>query len=406
MKQRLLALLMAAGLVLALAACDNSAATGSADPSHSPSGDASASPSQEVVADLSRALLDFSAGMEPGDTALTVNGQEVPADLFLYWLALNCTTFDMYYQSYGMTVADYADQLFQDSLDLTTYYILLEQKAMESGCPLTDEQRAQIQEDMLAGGQETYEQQKTLFGLSDDTMEYIFSVSHYYDNLLEALTQEPTQEELNNYVYQAKHILLLTVDMEGTPTLQEDGTYAYPSLDEETIAEKKQLADDLLSQLRTSDDPQTLFDELMAQYSEDTGLESYPDGYTTTVGQMVPEFEQTALSLGFGEISDVVESSYGYHIILRGEVEDLDSYAEVYRQTQLDSQVDQWLEDTQVACAPEVENLDVGDFYAKYTAWQAAMAEQLQPEDSGSDASASPAPSAAASTSPSDLLDA
>lgn len=406
MKQRLLALLMAAGLVLALAACDNSAATGSADPSHSPSGDASASPSQEVVADLSRALLDFSAGMEPGDTALTVNGQEVPADLFLYWLALNCTTFDMYYQSYGMTVADYADQLFQDSLDLTTYYILLEQKAMESGCPLTDEQRAQIQEDMLAGGQETYEQQKTLFGLSDDTMEYIFSVSHYYDNLLEALTQEPTQEELNNYVYQAKHILLLTVDMEGTPTLQEDGTYAYPSLDEETIAEKKQLADDLLSQLRTSDDPQTLFDELMAQYSEDTGLESYPDGYTTTVGQMVPEFEQTALSLGFGEISDVVESSYGYHIILRGEVEDLDSYAEVYRQTQLDSQVDQWLEDTQVACAPEVENLDVGDFYAKYTAWQAAMAEQLQPEESGSDASSSPAPSAAASTSPSDLLDA
>ena len=406
MKQRLLALLMAAGLVLALAACDNSAATGSADPSHSPSGDASASPSQEVVADLSRALLDFSAGMEPGDTALTVNGQEVPADLFLYWLALNCTTFDMYYQSYGMTVADYADQLFQDSLDLTTYYILLEQKAMESGCPLTDEQRAQIQEDMLAGGQETYEQQKTLFGLSDDTMEYIFSVSHYYDNLLEALTQEPTQEELNNYVYQAKHILLLTVDMEGTPTLQEDGTYAYPSLEEETIAEKKQLADDLLSQLRTSDDPQTLFDELMAQYSEDTGLESYPDGYTTTVGQMVPEFEQTALSLGFGEISDVVESSYGYHIILRGEVEDLDSYAEVYRQTQLDSQVDQWLEDTQVACAPEVENLDVGDFYAKYTAWQAAMAEQLQPEDSGSDASSSPAPSAAASTSPSDLLDA
>ena len=40
---------------------------------------------------------------------------------------------------------------------------------------------------------------------------------------------------------------------------------------------------------------------------------------------MVPAFEETALSLEFGEISDVVESSYGYHIILRGEVEELDS---------------------------------------------------------------------------------
>ena len=37
----------------------------------------------------------------------------------------------------------------------------------------------------------------------------------------------------------------------------------------------------------------------MNEYSEDTGLESNPDGYTTTVGQMVPAFEETALSLGF-----------------------------------------------------------------------------------------------------------
>ena len=133
----------------------------------------------------------------------------------------------------------------------------------------------------------------------------------------------------------------------------------------------------------------------MNEYSEDTGLESNPDGYTTTVGQMVPAFEETALSLEFGEISDVVESSYGYHIILRGEVEDLDSYADQYRQSLLDARIDQWLEDAEVTPVETIENLDVANFYNRYNAWQTAMAEQLQ-ADSDSDASASPAQSGSA----------
>lgn len=388
MKQRLLALLLAAGLVLSMAACGDPASDSSSDPSADPS----STSSEEIVADLTQDLLPFAAGMEASDTALTVNGQEVPADLFLYWLALNCAYFQ---QNYGLPLdGSYGNAVLQDSLTMTAYYVIMEQKALEEGCPLTDEQRSEIQAEMVADGQETYDNRKLLFNLTDETMEFIYSVSDYYDNLLHTLTSAPTQDELNQYVYQAKHILLLTVDMDGTPTVQ-DGAYVYPSLDEETIAEKKALADDLLAQLRSSDDPEALFDELMNEYSEDTGLESNPDGYTTTVGQMVPAFEETALSLEFGEISDVVESSYGYHIILRGEVEDLDSYADQYRQSLLDARIDQWLEDAEVTPVEAIENLDVANFYNRYNAWQTAMAEQLQ-ADSDSDASASPAQSGSA----------
>ena len=388
MKQRLLALLLAAGLVLSMAACGDPAS----DSSSAPSADPSSTSSEEIVADLTQDLLPFAAGMEASDTALTVNGQEVPADLFLYWLALNCAYFQ---QNYGLPLdGSYGNAVLQDSLTMTAYYVIMEQKALEEGCPLTDEQRSEIQAEMVADGQETYDNRKLLFNLTDETMEFIYSVSDYYDNLLHTLTSAPTQDELNQYVYQAKHILLLTVDMDGTPTVQ-DGAYVYPSLDEETIAEKKALADDLLSQLRSSDDPEALFDDLMNEYSEDTGLESNPDGYTTTVGQMVPAFEETALSLEFGEISDVVESSYGYHIILRGEVEDLDSYADQYRQSLLDARIDQWLEDAEVTPVETIENLDVANFYNRYNAWQTAMAEQLQ-ADSDSDASASPAQSGSA----------
>lgn len=388
MKQRLLALLLAAGLVLSMAACGDPAS----DSSSAPSADPSSTSSEEIVADLTQDLLPFAAGMEASDTALTVNGQEVPADLFLYWLALNCAYFQ---QNYGLPLdGSYGNAVLQDSLTMTAYYVIMEQKVLEEGCPLTDEQRSEIQAEMVADGQETYDNRKLLFNLTDETMEFIYSVSDYYDNLLHTLTSAPTQDELNQYVYQAKHILLLTVDMDGTPTVQ-DGAYVYPSLDEETIAEKKALADDLLAQLRSSDDPEALFDELMNEYSEDTGLESNPDGYTTTVGQMVPAFEETALSLDFGEISDVVESSYGYHIILRGEVEDLDSYADQYRQSLLDARIDQWLEDAEVTPVETIENLDVANFYNRYNAWQTAMAEQLQ-ADSDSDASASPAQSGSA----------
>ena len=388
MKQRLLALLLAAGLVLSMAACGDPASDSSSDPSADPS----STSSEEIVADLTQDLLPFAAGMEASDTALTVNGQEVPADLFLYWLALNCAYFQ---QNYGLPLdGSYGNAVLQDSLTMTAYYVIMEQKALEEGCPLTDEQRSEIQAEMVADGQETYDNRKLLFNLTDETMEFIYSVSDYYDNLLHTLTSAPTQDELNQYVYQAKHILLLTVYMDGTPTVQ-DGAYVYPSLDEETIAEKKALADDLLAQLRSSDDPEALFDELMNEYSEDTGLESNPDGYTTTVGQMVPAFEETALSLEFGEISDVVESSYGYHIILRGEVEDLDSYADQYRQSLLDARIDQWLEDAEVTPVETIENLDVANFYNRYNAWQTAMAEQLQ-ADSDSDASASPAQSGSA----------
>ena len=392
MNQRLSALLLAGAMGLSLAACNAQPA----DPSASPSASASASASQAptIEADLSQDLLTFSANVAGDVTALTVNNQDVPADLFLYWLAMNCTYFDGYYGLYGYKVSDYAEMLLEDSVKMASYYTIMQQKANELGCPLTDDQRSTIREDLMSNGEETYNNRKDLYGLSDSTMEFVYSVSTYYDNLLDTLVEKPSDEELNNYVYHCKHILLSTVDSSKQQELQEDGTYAYPSLDEATIAEKKALAESLLAQLEASDDPAALFDTLMKEHSEDPGLSTSPDGYTATLGEMVPEFEKAALALKAGEISGIVESSYGYHIILREEVEDLDEYADEYRQQELDSQIDQWLEDAEITQADILSQLDVNDFYQRYTAWQAAKAEQLEAENPTSSAQPSADPSA------------
>lgn len=57
------------------------------------------------------------------------------------------------------------------------------------------------------------------------------------------------------------------------------------------------------------------FSELIYEYNEDPGASV--SGYTFGPGEMVPEFEKASFALEFNEISDIVETEYGYHIIRR-----------------------------------------------------------------------------------------
>ncbi len=60
------------------------------------------------------------------------------------------------------------------------------------------------------------------------------------------------------------------------------------------------------------------FDEMARQYSEEPGAETTAgDLDWFRQGQMVEEFEQAALALEDGQVSDIVESAFGFHIIKR-----------------------------------------------------------------------------------------
>ena len=394
-RKRFLALLLSLALIVTLCACGSISfepTGGTAEPSLDVSLDPNAIPSIEV--DLSRDALDFSAGIPAGDTLLTVNGVEVKADLMLYWLALSCQNFMSYYGMYGYQLTDvipdgdgstFADQMRLSAVNIASYNALLQQKAAQLGCLPTDAQAQEAKDLMMADGQENYDRLKAAFGLTDESMEYLYLSDFYFENVLNAIVPTATDEMLNNYVYQARHILLKTVDTDAERVLQDDGTYAYPALSAETVAEKKRLAEDILAQIQAADDPAAKFDELMNEFSEDGRDENgdlySPDGYTAVLGDMVPGFEQGALALKPGEISGLVESSYGYHIILRGEVADLEGYAEDYREYQVDREINAMLEDAEVTRAPALDALDVAAFFDRFTAYQYALAERYQPAE-------------------------
>jgi len=59
------------------------------------------------------------------------------------------------------------------------------------------------------------------------------------------------------------------------------------------------------------------FDEMMADYGEDPGMLTNPDGYTFGPGAMVREFTEGTEALGLYEVGPPVQSTFGYHIILR-----------------------------------------------------------------------------------------
>lgn len=80
-----------------------------------------------------------------------------------------------------------------------------------------------------------------------------------------------------------------------------------------TKAEAKKIIDDVYKKAKAGSD----FDSLIEKYGEDPGMEAYPEGYTFTKGEMVKEFENATLALKDNQISPIIETSYGYHIIKR-----------------------------------------------------------------------------------------
>ncbi len=119
-------------------------------------------------------------------------------------------------------------------------------------------------------------------------------IQQYYD----AHPADVEQPELAH----VRHILLMTIDPATRAPLSQDAIQA-----------KRKEADDVLMKARSGED----FTKLAEQYSDDPTTKS-KGGDLPPFGRgqgKVPEFEAAAFALTNSQISDVVQTEYGYHII-------------------------------------------------------------------------------------------
>ena len=180
---------------------------------------------------------------------------------------------------------------------IKTMYLL----ARDKGVELTEQEISQVDsaaEEYFSSLNETEVEQ---MGVSQETVRNLYRqyalADKVYQQIIRDINPEISDDEARTITVQ--HILIKTYTVDG------DGRNVPYS--EASRAEAYQKAQEVYA---LAADGEHDFEQLASQYSEDAAVT-----YSFGKGEMPQVFEDTAFQLETGQVSDVVETEYGYHII-------------------------------------------------------------------------------------------
>lgn len=133
---------------------------------------------------------------------------------------------------------------------------------------------------------------------------------------------------------------------------------------EMTLEEAKQKAREMLTDLKKQIEDGADFAELAKKYSDDPGSAAQGgDLGWFGRGQMVPEFEEAAFSLQPGQVSDIIETQFGLHILKVEDKklelpEDFEENKEQYRKQKLEERRNQAWQRYQLRESAKIEIVD------------------------------------------------
>lgn len=332
-------------------------------------------------------------GLDPAATFVTIEGQEVPTEMYLYWVVYST---EYVLNSYGSEFlnedgsvnwdAEWNEEMnlreavLEEALNTAKMYMIVEKWAADYGVELDEETEAAMNDELATiaeqlGGEEAFNEYLEQRGITPETNRRMSRVFYLYSNML-SLTKE-----------------------EGSPLyIEDDVLYQYEGITEDTV-----LADHILlfypedeaerptvlatmeearSTIVSDEDPVSAFNFVADNYSEDTGRAYYPNGYLVTAdANYVQSFKDTALALEEYEVSEVIESEYGYHILMRKPLRDY--VADMY----LADLITVAMENADVEWSTDYMEFDLDAFYAGYQTYleelAAAEAEDSQETSDG-----------------------
>src|SRR5215469_7410204 len=202
--------------------------------------------------------------------------------------------------SAGVSDAEVHEQFVKQNTKVKFDYAVLKQDDLKKGLhPTEEELKAYYGAHKASYANSIPEKRKVKYALID-TAKLEADVKVTPEDLRTYYDQHRDQYRVPDQV-KVSHILI------KTPLPGADG-----KVDEKGVAEAQHRAEDLLQKVKSG----TNFEEIAKKYSEDPGS-AKQGGSLGWIGrgQTVPEFEKTAFSLPKGQTSDLVKSSYGFHII-------------------------------------------------------------------------------------------
>ena len=283
------------------------------------------------------------AGQSGGeDTVLSVDGCDISWDEFMYFLGYAANTLQGYYQNDTGSGVDWdgvcmydksvnnAQWCVNEALYMSAQCAVIMSKAKQLNASPTDEQIAEI-ESAIESYKENFSDSddpeaafaEVLLGQNFTPESYMkintmnIALGNIFTESYGENGEKLDSERFDKYVRENGFMSSAHILFKNTKA-NDDGEEE--DLSDSELAAQKAKAEEVAKELQGISDEtkrSERFFELMNELSEDPGKASFPKGYCFTEGTMVQEYTDTTKALNDYEVSDVVESDYGYHVIMR-----------------------------------------------------------------------------------------
>ena len=139
-------------------------------------------------------------GIRPDAQIMTVDGEKVSAEEYLYWLASQCDKLAAYYPGVDFNTQytdsmTFGDFVKTDVQEMAKLYAIVRQWSEKYGVTLTDADREEIAQQRAQyvsyyGSEEAYQNQLRLLGISEESFNTINEAAYYYADLAKLFCNE------------------------------------------------------------------------------------------------------------------------------------------------------------------------------------------------------------------------